>query len=60
MSSPRVRIYWRLLGGHVHVRVFCNGKAGDLVFSEDEWKAVESSLRSAGFTVLHEDESEAT
>jgi hypothetical protein len=42
MSSPRVRIYWRLLGGHVHVRVFCNGKAGDLVFSEDEWKAVES------------------
>lgn len=29
-------IYYTIMGGHVHCRVFCMN--GDLVFSETEWE----------------------
>jgi hypothetical protein len=33
-----VRIYFKVLGGHVHCRVFTTGsKCGDLVFTVKEW-----------------------
>lgn len=32
-------IYWKQLGGHVHMRVFYNGKAGDLVVTDKEFPA---------------------
>lgn len=35
----KVKVFWKKLGGHVHCRVFVNGgKAGDLVFREEEWQ----------------------
>lgn len=41
----KFRFLHRLLGGHVHVRVFSNGaKSGDLVFSQDEWDVLRSML----------------
>lgn len=40
------KLYWKQLGGHVHVRVFSaadtrltHGKNGDLCFRPDEWEA---------------------
>jgi len=40
-----MRIYWQLLGGHVHCRVFTTGsKCGDLVFSEAEWPVWKGEL----------------
>lgn len=33
-----MRIYYKLLGGHYHCRVFINGaKSGDLCCRESEW-----------------------
>ena len=35
-----MRVYFRILGGHVHCRVFTTGsKCGDLVFALNEWPA---------------------
>lgn len=39
----KFRFRWKLMGGHVHVRLFAGksetgGKCGDLVFREDEWE----------------------
>jgi hypothetical protein len=32
------RFRWKLLGGHVHVRVVVNGTiAGNIILREDEW-----------------------
>lgn len=34
-----MNIYWKLLGGHYHCRVFMNGaKCGDLCCRKEEWK----------------------
>jgi hypothetical protein len=44
-----MNIYWKKLGGHIHMRVFINGaKMGDLCCRESEWKEVQ-----AGFSILH-------
>lgn len=37
-----MKIYWKLLGGHVHMRVFFNGKSGDLVCADKEWPEFQS------------------
>lgn len=41
-----MRIYYKLLGGHYHCRVFFNGKAGDLVVADREWKEFQASFAS--------------
>jgi hypothetical protein len=36
--------YYKILGGHTHVRVFMNGgKCGDLCFRNDEFTQIQSS-----------------
>ena len=36
-----MRVYFKILGGHVHCRVFTTGsKCGDLVFTVEEWPEV--------------------
>lgn len=36
--------YYKIMGGHTHVRVFMNGgKCGDLCFRNDEFKLVQES-----------------
>lgn len=37
-----MKIYWKQFGGHIHMRVFMNGKCGDLVCDEREWKEFQS------------------
>lgn len=45
----QMRMYYKELDGHTHVRVFAGfgegtlGKCGDLVFTNDEWKAFKRS-----------------
>jgi len=45
MSEKTIRIYWKRLGGHTHMRVFSGdlgrtlGKAGDLVMTNEEFDA---------------------
>ena len=34
-----LKIFWKQHGGHIHMRVFYNGKAGDLVVTEKEFPA---------------------
>ena len=43
---PSIRVYYKIIGGHVHCRVFSgpdihltHGKNGDLVFSVKEWES---------------------
>lgn len=50
---PYLRLRWKLLGGHVHCRLFTSptpdgtwAKCGDLVFSEKEWDGVRIALNS--------------
>ena len=44
----RISIYFKVLGGHTHVRMFMNGgKCGDLVFRNEEF-VVWSSMMKAG------------
>jgi len=46
--------YWKLLGGHVHIRVFMNGgKAGDLCFRVEEFRLLQEQL--AGKVVFIEE-----
>lgn len=52
MSDIGVRFRFKLLGGHVHVRVFAGksgrtyGKAGDLIFTQEEWALLSNALNS--------------
>lgn len=45
MSKKTIRIYWKRLGGHTHMRVFSGdlggtlGKAGDLGMTNEEFDA---------------------
>ena len=40
-----MNIYWKLLGGHVHMRVFMNGaKMGDLVCRREEFNEVRDCM----------------
>ena len=56
-----VRARFEELGGHTHVRVFATmcgeaslGKAGDLVFRNEEWSAIRPALERIGWQVLPE------
>lgn len=37
--------YYRIMGGHTHVRVFLNGKCGDLVFTNQEFETIREEAR---------------
>jgi hypothetical protein len=42
--------YYKLMGGHVHVRVYMNGgKCGDLCFSSEEFDQV---LQHCGYSFI--------
>ena len=50
--------YFKVMGGHTHVRVFMNGaKCGDLCFRNDEWRVVQLYLSQLDF-VQFTDETE--
>lgn len=60
--TVRVRLRYKVLGGHTHVRVFCSlgtsdtlGKCGDLVFRNEEWALVEPMMKQSGVECLPED-----
>ena len=49
----KVRMYYEVLGGHTHVRVFAGvvnagalGKCGDLTFTNEEWEAYKEATKS--------------
>lgn len=46
-----MRIHWTTIGGHVHCAVFCNGKAGDLVFGVDEWPTLEARFQRIAIVI---------
>ena len=53
----KFRMYYRILGGHTHVRVFAGkgetlGKCGDLVFRNEEWDAF--VMRMTGVEFIQE------
>jgi len=42
-----MRWYWKVLGGHTHVRVFMNGgKCGDLCFRNEEFEELQAAAES--------------
>lgn len=41
-----MKIYWSKHGGHIHMRVFHNGKMGDLVCDEREFDHIKSCFNS--------------
>lgn len=44
--------YYKVEGGHTHVRVFMNGaKCGDLCFRNEEFEQVKRELAAMTFTV---------
>lgn len=52
MSPLAARFRYQLIGGHMHIRVFAGksgctyGKAGDLIFTEEEWARLENVLKA--------------
>ena len=49
--------YWKIAGGHTHVRVFINGaKCGDLCFRNEEFYAIRHSV--SGVTFIDENKPE--
>lgn len=48
-----MRIYYQIRGGHVHMRVFFNGKMGDLVCAVDEFSLIQEAM--SGFEFRRED-----
>lgn len=48
-----MKIYFKTLGGHVHMKVFYNGKAGDLVCTVEEF---DNFRRSFAVAVAWEEE----
>lgn len=49
MKDTRMKWYYKILGGHTHVRVFMNGKAGDLTFSNEEFLLIKDSTPNIQF-----------
>lgn len=40
--------YYKVLGGHTYIRVFCNGgKCGDLVYRNDEFISLVEQVRNS-------------
>ena len=48
-----IRVHWTLVGAHVRCAVFCNGKAGDLVFGAEDWPTIQNELVKIA-TVIHD------
>jgi hypothetical protein len=47
--------YWKIGGGHTHVRIFLNGaKCGDLCFTNEEFYGIRHSV--SGITFIDENE----
>ena len=45
----KFKVYFKILGGHVHARLFVNGaKSGDLVFRIDEWPEFRKNFTGRG------------
>lgn len=65
MTSTHLKFRYKKLGGHVHVRVFTGvpgftfGKAGELVFNEEEWPAMYELLSRSGPRVIIESEEQS-
>jgi len=61
------KLKYKLLGGHVHVRVFAGKNpsaltsCGKLIFREEEWEVFHSDLDAAGWpeTYILEEETES-
>jgi hypothetical protein len=62
LVKPDIRMRFKAMGGHIHVRVFTShdghnfAKNGDLVFDEDEWRVVSERFRHINVEILEEDE----
>lgn len=58
-----LRLRFKQVGGHTHVRVFCGeqgftlAKCGELTFRNDEWDDIQKLLRNA--EIVPEDRTEA-
>lgn len=48
-----IRVRWTQIGAHIHCALFCNGKAGDLVFGAEDWPGVRRRLEMIA-TVIHD------
>lgn len=61
MLNQPFHLRWKQLGGHVHVAVFIRtgdlsfAKSGALVFSPEEWRIFQSTLKSEMFTISEEE-----
>lgn len=54
-----MRIYFKVLGGHVHCRVFTVGSmCGTLVFTVNEWTYVQTHFNAASVAFIDETERE--
>lgn len=42
------RYYFQKKGIHIHVRLFCNGLCGTLVFNENEWAIYRTLMECGG------------
>ena len=52
-----MRVYFKILGGHVHCRVFTTGSMCDsVVFSTEEWNRVRSVYFGLAVRFIEEDE----
>jgi hypothetical protein len=48
--------YYKVMGGHTHVRVFMNGgKCGDLCFRNEEFEQVRKTLIPMGVEFIEEE-----
>lgn len=48
-----MRVYYKLLGGHIHMRVFFHGKMGNLVCDVREFDELKAGMN--GFTFIEEE-----
>lgn len=44
MSDTHQKWYYKIGGGHTHIRVFQNGKAGELCFTNEEFQAFKEKI----------------
>lgn len=55
MNEYTIRVYYRVLGGHTHIRVFTGktgftlGKAGDLCMTNEEFEAWKNNVANCEF-----------
>lgn len=44
-----MRVYYKTLGGHIHMRVFFNGKLGELVCGVDDFIFLQEAMQGFEF-----------